>query len=124
MGRPLDSLDGAEHALLILPCAREISHSYRVWPATPHQGEAGAPRAPRGARGCHGRSGQHRAGATARRFFKDKSLNLYIGYSVGGAYDLYARLLARHLPKHLPHSPAILPRNMEGAGSLRLANWL
>ena len=57
-------------------------------------------------------------------FFKDKSLNLYIGYSVGGAYDLYARLLARHLPKHLPHSPAIVPRNMEGAGSLRLANWL
>src|SRR3984893_4855984 len=53
-------------------------------------------------------------------FFKDKSLNLYIGYSVGGAYDLYARLLARHLPKHLPHSPAIVPRNMEGAGSLRL----
>jgi len=57
-------------------------------------------------------------------FFKDKSLNLYIGYSVGGAYDLYARLLARHLGKHLPHSPAIVPRNMEGAGSLRLANWL
>src|SRR5260370_33855878 len=45
-------------------------------------------------------------------FFKDKSLNLYIGYSVGGAYDLYAGLLARHLPKHLPHSPAIVARNM------------
>jgi tripartite-type tricarboxylate transporter receptor subunit TctC len=57
-------------------------------------------------------------------FFKDKTLSLYIGYSVGGAYDLYARLLARHLAKHLPHNPTIVPRNMEGAGSLRLANWL
>jgi tripartite-type tricarboxylate transporter receptor subunit TctC len=57
-------------------------------------------------------------------FLKDKTVSLYIGYSVGGAYDIYARLLARHLGKHLPHDPMIVPRNMEGAGSLRLANWL
>ncbi|HEY7246883.1 MAG TPA: hypothetical protein VH678_23660 [Xanthobacteraceae bacterium] len=57
-------------------------------------------------------------------FLKDKGLNLYIGYTVGGAYDLYARLVARHPGRHLPHSPVIVPRNMEGAGSLRLANWL
>jgi tripartite-type tricarboxylate transporter receptor subunit TctC len=57
-------------------------------------------------------------------FLKDKTVSLYIGYSVGGAYDLYARLLARHLGKHLPYNPTIVPRNMEGAGSLRLANWL
>jgi tripartite-type tricarboxylate transporter receptor subunit TctC len=58
------------------------------------------------------------------QFFKDRSIDLYIGYSVGGGYDLYARVLARHLNKHVPGTPAIVPRNMEGAGSMRLANWL
>jgi len=57
-------------------------------------------------------------------FFKDRAIDLYIGYSVGGGYDVYARLLARHLGKHVPGGPTIVPRNMEGAGSLRLANWL
>ena len=53
-----------------------------------------------------------------------KPVELYIGYSVGGGYDVYARLIARHMGRHLPGSPAIVPKNMEGAGSLRLANWL
>src|SRR5437762_6265741 len=53
-----------------------------------------------------------------------KVIELYIGYSVGGGYDVYARLLARHMGKHLPGNPVIVPKNMEGAGSLRLANWL
>ena len=57
-------------------------------------------------------------------FYKGKNVDLYIGYSVGGAYDLYARVLARHLGKHIPGNPTIVPKNMEGAGSLRLANWL
>jgi tripartite-type tricarboxylate transporter receptor subunit TctC len=58
------------------------------------------------------------------QFYKGKSIELYIGYSVGGAYDLYARTIARHLGKHIPGNPSIVPKNMEGAGSLRLANWL
>ncbi len=57
-------------------------------------------------------------------FYKGRNVELYIGYSVGGAYDLYARVLARHLSKHIPGSPTIIAKNMEGAGSLRLANWL
>ena len=57
-------------------------------------------------------------------FYKGKTVDLYIGYSVGGAYDLYARQLARHIGKHIPGNPTVLPKNMEGAGSLRLANWL
>jgi tripartite-type tricarboxylate transporter receptor subunit TctC len=57
-------------------------------------------------------------------FYKGRNVELYIGYSVGGAYDLYARVLARHLGKHIPGNPTILPKNLEGAGSLRLANWL
>src|SRR2546430_4636698 len=61
---------------------------------------------------------------TAADFYKGRNLDLYIGYSVGGAYDLYARVIARHLGKHIPGNPVVLPKNMEGAGSLRLANWL
>ena len=57
-------------------------------------------------------------------FYKGKNVDLYVGYSVGGAYDLYARMLARHMSKHIPGNPTIVPKNMEGAGSLRLANWL
>src|SRR5260370_1048985 len=57
-------------------------------------------------------------------FSKGRNVDLYIGSSVGGAYDLYARVLARALGKHTPGNPTITPKNMEGAGSLRLANWL
>lgn len=57
-------------------------------------------------------------------FYKGRNVDLYIGYSVGGAYDLYARVITRHLGKHIPGNPTIVPKNMEGAGSLRLANWI
>jgi tripartite-type tricarboxylate transporter receptor subunit TctC len=57
-------------------------------------------------------------------FYRGKNVELYVGYSVGGAYDLYARVLARHLGRNIPGNPTIIPKNMEGAGSLRLANWL
>jgi tripartite-type tricarboxylate transporter receptor subunit TctC len=57
-------------------------------------------------------------------FYRGRNVDLYIGYSVGGAYDLYARVIARHLGKHIPGNPTIVPKNMEGAGSLRLANWI
>jgi len=60
----------------------------------------------------------------AADFYKAKNVELYIGYSVGGGYDLYARVLARHLGKYIPGNPTVVPKNMEGAGSLRLANWL
>jgi len=57
-------------------------------------------------------------------FYKGKNVELYVGYSVGGAYDLYARTIARHLGKHIPGNPTVIVKNMEGGGSLRLANWL
>jgi tripartite-type tricarboxylate transporter receptor subunit TctC len=57
-------------------------------------------------------------------FYKGKNVDLYIGYSVGGGYDVYARILARYMGKHIPGNPTVVPKNMEGAGSLRLANWL
>ncbi len=63
-------------------------------------------------------------GQAQGEFTRGKVVELYIGYSVGGGYDVYARLLARHMGRHLPGNPVVVPRNMEGAGSLRLANWL
>jgi tripartite-type tricarboxylate transporter receptor subunit TctC len=57
-------------------------------------------------------------------FYRGKNLSLIIGYSVGGGYDAYGRLLARHLGKHIPGNPGVLPQNMTGAGSLKAANYL
>jgi tripartite-type tricarboxylate transporter receptor subunit TctC len=57
-------------------------------------------------------------------FYRGKSIDLYINVSVGGGYDLYARLVARHIGKHIPGNPTIVPKNMEGGGGLRLSNWL
>ena len=57
-------------------------------------------------------------------FYKGRTIELYIGYTTGGGYDVYARLLARHMGRHIPGNPNIVAKNMEGAGSLRAANWL
>jgi tripartite-type tricarboxylate transporter receptor subunit TctC len=57
-------------------------------------------------------------------FYKGRSVELYIGYSAGGGYDIYARLLARFMGRHIPGNPTVVPKNMTGAGSLLLANWL
>ncbi len=57
-------------------------------------------------------------------FYKGKNVDLYIGYSGGGGYDVYARALARHIGRLIPGKPTIVPKNMPGAGSLVLANWL
>lgn len=57
-------------------------------------------------------------------FYHGRTVELYVGLSVGGGYDAHMRLVARHLGKHIPGNPTIVPLNMEGAGSLKLANWL
>src|SRR5262245_56877391 len=57
-------------------------------------------------------------------FYNGKTIDLYIGYSAGGGYDVYARALARHMTRFVPGNPTIVPKNMPGAGSLVLANWL
>ena len=62
--------------------------------------------------------------AGVEEFYKGKSISLIIGYSVGGGYDLYGRLLARHMGKFIPGRPTIVPQNLTGAGSLRAANYI
>ena len=57
-------------------------------------------------------------------FYSGKTVTLAIGYSAGGGYDLYARLLARYMGKYIPGHPTIVPQNMPGAGSLKAAKYL
>lgn len=60
---------------------------------------------------------------SAADFYKGRSISLAISFSPGGGYDLYARTLARHMTKHIPGNPAIVPQNMPGAGGLRVAQF-
>jgi tripartite-type tricarboxylate transporter receptor subunit TctC len=57
-------------------------------------------------------------------FYKGKTVSIVIGYSVGGGYDAYGRLVARHLGKYIPGQPNVVPQNMTGAGSLKAANYI
>jgi tripartite-type tricarboxylate transporter receptor subunit TctC len=57
-------------------------------------------------------------------FFKGKTVTLYVGGAPGGGYDLYARLLARHIGRHLAGSPAMVVTNMRGAQSIIAANFM
>lgn len=61
---------------------------------------------------------------SVEQFYKGKNIDLAIGYPPGGSNDLYARLLAAHLGKHIPGNPQIVPRNMPGAGSFLAVNWM
>lgn len=57
-------------------------------------------------------------------FYKDKTISMIISTGSGGGYDTTARLVARHMPKHLPGSPTIVPKNMPGAGNVLAANYV
>jgi tripartite-type tricarboxylate transporter receptor subunit TctC len=51
------------------------------------------------------------------QFYKGRQITVIVGSSAGGGYDIYARLLARHMPKYIPGNPSIIVSNMPGAGS-------
>src|SRR5262249_21325053 len=57
-------------------------------------------------------------------FYRGKTLRMLIGYGPGGGYDIYGRLVAEFLPKHLPGKPTIVPQNMPGAGSFAAAKYI
>ena len=58
------------------------------------------------------------------QFYRSKGLSISVGASAGGGIDLYARLVARHIGKHLPGSPTVVVQNMPGAGGLQQMNHL
>ena len=57
-------------------------------------------------------------------FYSGRTVQLVIGYASGGGYDDYARLLGRHIARHIPGTPTVIVQNMPGAGSIRAANYL
>jgi tripartite-type tricarboxylate transporter receptor subunit TctC len=60
----------------------------------------------------------------AAEFYAGKTIDLLIGGNVGGGYDIYARVISRHLGRFIPGYPAIVAKNMPGAGSARAASFL
>jgi tripartite-type tricarboxylate transporter receptor subunit TctC len=61
---------------------------------------------------------------TAEEFYRSKSVTLLIGSAAGGGYDIYGRVFARHLSRHLPGHPNIIVKNMPAAAGLAVANTL
>jgi tripartite-type tricarboxylate transporter receptor subunit TctC len=57
-------------------------------------------------------------------FYRGKQVVLYIGSDAGGGYDLYARVVGRHIGDHIPGKPTIIPKNIVGAGSLTQTNYV
>jgi tripartite-type tricarboxylate transporter receptor subunit TctC len=60
----------------------------------------------------------------AADFYQGRTVNMIIGFDVGGGYDLYARLVARHLGSYLGKNATVVPQNMPGAGGLNAMNYL
>lgn len=77
---------------------------------------------------CAALAGQTWAAAAddkaAADFYRGKTVKIIVGFSAGGGYDAYSRLIGRHLHKHIPGNPSIIVENMAGAGSIILANHM
>src|SRR5215218_3271535 len=69
-------------------------------------------------------AGIQAAAQTPEQFYAGKAIDLVIGYPPAGSNDTYARLLARHLGRHVPGNPNIVPKNMPGAGSFQALGYL
>ena len=57
-------------------------------------------------------------------FYRGKTVSIIVGFGAGGGYDLYARLLGRFMGEHIPGKPNVIVQNMDGAGSVRAANFV
>jgi len=62
--------------------------------------------------------------ASADDFYKGKTITFVVGFSAGGGFDTYTRLIARHFGKHVPGNPTVVVDNKTGAGSLIAANYI
>lgn len=57
-------------------------------------------------------------------FYKGKRITMVVGYSAGGGYDTYTRLMSRHMAQYIPGKPNIIVKNLPGAGSIIAANYI
>lgn len=62
--------------------------------------------------------------ANVADFYRGKTVSIIVGFGAGGGFDLYARLVADNLGRHIPGAPAIIVQNMPGAGSMKAANYV
>ena len=67
--------------------------------------------------------GQARADSVAD-FYRGKQVTMVIGYGPGGGYDIYGRIMAKYIGKHIPGNPTVIVQNMPGAGSMRATNYI
>jgi tripartite-type tricarboxylate transporter receptor subunit TctC len=61
---------------------------------------------------------------SVEEFYRGRTITILVGFTAGGGYDLYARLLGRHMGRHIPGKPAIVVQNMPGAGSLKATQFV
>jgi tripartite-type tricarboxylate transporter receptor subunit TctC len=64
------------------------------------------------------------AADAVENFYRGRTVQVLVGFSPGGGYDLYARTLARYMGKHIPGQPKVITQNMPGAGSMKVMNYL
>ena len=57
-------------------------------------------------------------------FYKGKTITVVVASTASGGYDLWARLMARHIGKHIPGNPSVVVQNMPGAGNIIGANYV
>src|SRR5262249_17828066 len=57
--------------------------------------------------------------AVAQDFYKGRTLNIVVGFTAGGGFDINARLLARYIGRHIPGNPDVVVQNMPGAASIK-----
>jgi tripartite-type tricarboxylate transporter receptor subunit TctC len=67
---------------------------------------------------------QAAAAEDVAQFYSGRTVSLVVGHEVGTGFDIYARVLARHLDRHIPGNPAVVVQNMPGASGVTAANWL
>jgi tripartite-type tricarboxylate transporter receptor subunit TctC len=61
---------------------------------------------------------------SVEEFYRGKTITISVGFTAGGGYDLYARVLGRHLGRHIVGNPSVVVQNMPGAGSLKATQYV
>jgi tripartite-type tricarboxylate transporter receptor subunit TctC len=61
---------------------------------------------------------------SVEEFYRGKTITIQVGFTAGGGYDLYARVLGRHMGRHIPGNPQVVVQNMPGAGSLKATQYV
>src|SRR5262245_21095217 len=62
--------------------------------------------------------------AAITRFYRGKTIRIIVGTPPGGGFDIYARLISRHVRKYIPGNPTVVVENMAGAGTAVAANYV